>query len=167
MALLIVNGNHRCHLNKQPPTPGLGRLIQLFKSPTHSHEKVDSPCPPSLGLMIEKLITLRLPLSYFGRQDLIIPGIKTFSWSSHADQFRIIWFILHFVMKKHDSNLWKRGSRGRGWEDCTFSHPRQISYHMENYRKWHLCTGTLCISVSSMYKYQHEDSGLELKIWGL
>ena len=91
-----------------------------------------------------------------------------------ADQCRILsdsFYILNIIWnlnkgKKHDSSLWRRGSGAQAEKDFNFLVPIRLDNHLENWKKWPQCTGTvyLCILASSRYKSQHKEGALEPKV---
>lgn len=69
-------------------------------------------------------------LSCFWRQDVTVPEIETFLWSSQADQYRIIsdsFHILNILWSLNKERLDnRRGSGAQTDKNFTFSHSYQV-----------------------------------------
>lgn len=84
-------------------------------------------------------------------------------------QFNIIWNLNKQKKKKKtwQQSVARKLRRQRLTRTSPFLIPTRLGNHVENCKKWHLCPGTLCITVSPVYKYQHEESVVGPEVWKL
>lgn len=114
-AFFVVKGSLGVIIwTSSPPPRAASAYSALLKPHPQPWESSFSGPPPPRHLhqrrWMEKLIALRLTLSYFGRRHLAVPGIKTFLWSSHADQHRIIsdsFYILNIAWNLNKGEAWQ------------------------------------------------------------